>query len=377
MRIPLKKIIGKLIFIAAVCCSTVLVISNLAPFADPSKCWPVAILGILFPLLLGCTFLFFLILIFTKRKKAIFPFLAIVISMPNIFTSFGFTVFSTFKEAKVREQVRVLTWNVGLMNYTALDSNEAIKNNAIILNKLKAANADIVCLQEFFTCIVPGNYYNFIDSIAVTMQYPYHYFSKDIPKFEGNFYSGNIIFSKYKIIDTQKIIYPKPFYGSIIKATVIVGRDTTDVFTTRLQSVHFGSSQYKELGDIKKGNDSGFVGSKNILTKLRLGYNQRTAQVNIAKDFLNKSKQPLIFTGDFNDVPVSYTYHFLKNNLDDSWQKKGTGLGRTFVYISPTLRIDHIFFNNYFSVTQVKRIFADGGSDHNAVVSDLNLTRKN
>jgi endonuclease/exonuclease/phosphatase family metal-dependent hydrolase len=377
MMILIKRIIRKLIFIIAICCSTVLVISNLAPFAEPSKWWPMALLGILFPLLLGCTFLFFLVFIFVKRKKALFPFLAIVISIPNISTSFGFNVFSTFKEAKAKEQVRVLTWNVGLMNYTALDSNEAIKNNTIILDKIKQANADIVCLQEFFTAVIPGNHYNFIDSISKTMQYPYHYFSRDIPKFEGNFYSGNIIFSKYKIIDTQKIIYPKPFYGSIIKATVIMAQDTTDVFTTRLQSVHFGSSQYKELGDIKKGKDSGFVGTKNIIQKLRLGYKQRTAQVNIAKDFLSTSKRPLIFTGDFNDVPVSYTYHFLKSNLQDCWQRKGTGFGRTFVYISPTLRIDHIFFNNNFSVVQGKRIFADGGSDHNAVVSDLAIIRKN
>jgi endonuclease/exonuclease/phosphatase family metal-dependent hydrolase len=377
MTIPFKQIIRKLIFIAAVCCSTVLVISNLATVADPSKWWFIALIGIFFPLLLACTFLFFLIFIFTKRKKAIFPFLAIVISIPNIITSFGLNVSSTFNENKVKEQIRVLTWNVGLMNYTALDSNEAIKNNAIILHKLKQANADIVCLQEFFTAVIPGNYYNFIDSISATMQYPYHYFSRDIPKFDGKFYSGNIIFSKYKIIDTQKIIYPKPFYGSIIKATVVIEHDTTDVFTTRLQSVHFGSTQYKELGDIKKGKDSGFAGTKNIIQKLLLGYKQRTTQVNIAKDFLGKRKRPLIFTGDFNDVPVSHTYHFLKSNLTDCWQKKGTGLGRTFVYISPTLRIDHIFVNNYFSVTQVNRIFADGGTDHNAVVSDLNFTRKN
>lgn len=377
MTIPLKKIISKLIFIAAVCCSIILFTSNLAPFANPSKYWPVALLGILFPILLCCTFLFFLILIFIKRKKALFPLVAIIISIPNIFTSIGFNVFSTFKEAKIKEQVRVLTWNVGLMNYTATDSNEAIKNNAIILNKLKVANADIVCLQEFFTAVIPGNYYNFIDSICKTMQYPYHYFSRDIPKFDGQFYSGSIIFSKYKIIDTQKIIYPKPFNGSIIKATVIIENDTADVFTTRLQSVHFGSNEYKDLGNIKKGNDNGFEGSKNIIQKLRMGYNQRTTQVNLAKDFLNKSKRPLIFMGDFNDVPISYTYHFLKNDLNDCWQKKGSGFGRTFVYLSPTLRIDQIFFNNYFNVIQVKRIFADGGSDHNAVVSDLKLRSNN
>ncbi len=376
MTARLKKIINNVVFITTICCSTLLLISNLAPLVNPSKYWPIALLGILFPLLLCCTFLFFLIIFFIKRKKAIFPFLAIILSMPNMFASVGFNVFSSFKEAKVKEQVRVLTWNVGLMNYTALDSNEAIKNNTIILHKLKQANADIVCLQEFFTCVLIGNHYNFIDSISRTMQYPYYYFSRDIPKFDGKFYSGNIIFSKYKIIDTQKITYPKPFYGCIIKATVIRAQDTIDVFSTRLQSVHFGSSQYKELGDIKKGKDSGFVGSKNILQKLRFGYNQRKTQVDIAKDFLNKSKRPLIFTGDFNDVPVSYTYQSLKTGLDDCWQKKGLGLGRTFVYISPTLRIDHIFSNDFFSTIQVKSVIADGSSDHNAVVADFKLTGK-
>jgi endonuclease/exonuclease/phosphatase family metal-dependent hydrolase len=371
-----KKNINKLIFIAALSCSLLLVVSNLAPFVDPSKYWPIALLGILFPLLIICTIIFFFVLIFINRKKAIFPLSALAISIPNVSNSFGLNLFSTYKEAKEKEQIRVLTWNVGLMNYGVADSIESIKNNAIIFQKLKQANADIVCLQEFFTSITPGNYYNFIDSISKKIQYPYYYFSRDIPKFDGNFYSGNIIFSKYKIVDTQKIIYPKPFYGSIIKATLVIGQDTIDIFTTRLQSVHFGKSEYKELGDIKKGNDKGFAGSKNIIKKLRLGYSHRINQVNIAKEFLNKSIRPIIFTGDFNDVPVSYTYHYLKRNLHDSWQKKGEGLGRTFVYISPTLRIDNIFFNDSFSISQVKRIIANAGSDHNAVVSDLRVNRK-
>jgi endonuclease/exonuclease/phosphatase family metal-dependent hydrolase len=208
------------------------------------------------------------------------------------------------------------------------------------------------------------------------MNYPYHYFSFDIPKFDGKCYSGSIIFSRYIIADTQKIDYPKPFPGSIIKADVIVSGDTVDIITTRLQSVNFQRDDYRELSNIKNGNDSGFSGAKNIINKLRLGYKRRVEQVRLVKEIINKSKRPLIFTGDINDVPVSYTYSEIKNNLNDTWIKKGTGLGRTFVYISPTLRIDQIFFNAHFAIRQAKRIFAEGASDHNALVADFVLRKE-
>ncbi len=373
MNASLKNIFSSAFYTAAILCSVLLAVSNLAVWAAPDKYWAIALLGIAFPLLVIFTAIFLIIFFLTKRKRAIMPGIALLLSIPNISSSIAYSPFTTFNNGRQANSLRVLTWNTGLMNYSAADSNEAIKYNAIILQKIRQSDADVLCLQEFFTAVIPGNHYNFIDSIAATMQYPYHYFSRDYAKFEGNFYSGSIILSRFPIADTEKVFYPKPFSGSIIRAGILMGKDTVDVFTTRLQSVHFGRSEYQELGNIRNGKDSAFAGSKNIIKKLRLGYSQRANQVNIAKTFLNSSKRPLIFTGDFNDVPVSFTYHQLGKNLQDAWIKKGNGPGRTFVYLSPTLRIDNIFFNDRFKALQVKRIFADGASDHHAVLADFEL----
>lgn len=376
MKTTVKKTLLGIVFFSNMGCILLLLASNAAPYLNPYTWWPIAIAGIFFPFLVVITLLFFFFWLPVRPRKAGFSLLAILISIPNIIITSGFTIPSKFNQTKEKGDIRVITWNTGLMNYTAPDDATAIRYNGDIFRKLKETDADIICLQEFFTAVIPGHYLNFIDSIAKTMNYPYHYFSFDRSKFDGKFYSGSIIFSRYAFADTQKIDYPKPFIGSVIKAGVIIPGDTIDIITTRLQSVHFQRDDYIELGNIKSGADSRLSGTRNIINKLRLGYKQRVEQVKMVKELINKSNRPLIFTGDINDVPVSYTYSEVRNNLKDAWIKKGTGLGRTFVYLSPTLRIDQIFYDKHFKARQVKRIFAEGASDHHALVADLILKKE-
>lgn len=375
MKKSIKKTILRVIFFCNICCILVLLASNTAPYLNPYKWWPLAITGIFFPFLAIAAFFFFLFWLPIRPRKAGFSLIAILISIPNIILTFGSPFSLSFKQAKEKGDLRILTWNTGLMNYTAPDNNTAIRNNGVIFRKLKEADADIVCLQEFFTAVAPGNDFNYIEFIAKTMNYPYHYFSFDVPKFGGNAYFGSIIFSRYAIADTQELQYPKPFYGSIIKAGVIISGDTIDVITTRLQSVHFERNEYVQLNNIISGTDSGFTGTRNIINKLQLGYKRRIEQVKLLNEVIGKSTHPLLFTGDLNDVPVSYTYAEVRNELNDAWIKKGSGFGRTFAYISPTLRIDQIFFNDHFRARQVNRIFGEGVTDHYALVADLVLKK--
>jgi endonuclease/exonuclease/phosphatase family metal-dependent hydrolase len=375
MKLSLNKILFKTLFIINAGFAIILLLSNLAPGVDPDKFWPIALLGILFPLVLVANIVFILFWLLASPKKAILSFAAVLLSFPNIMSTFGLNAKQEFIQAKDAGTIRLVTWNVALMNYTQLDTVTAIQNNALIFKKLKESNADIICLQEFFTAVIPGNHYNLMDSIAKTLNYPYLYFSRDNPKFDEQFFMGNIIFSRYKIIDTQKIIYPTPFVGSIIKTGIDVNGDTIDVFTTRFQSVKFKSQDYKDMNAIKNRTDTGFTGSKNIIHKLRDAYGQRKEQVLLAKSFMMKSKRPVLFSADINDVPVSFTYAALHKNMNDTWVKEGHGLGKTFQYLSPTLRIDHIFFDDHFVSRQVQRIFSKDETDHYGIVADLAIKK--
>jgi endonuclease/exonuclease/phosphatase family metal-dependent hydrolase len=377
MKAPIKNLLIRLIFFLNLICLALLLCSNLAPYLNPSLYWPVALTGILFPLLFLAACLFAFLWFFVKPKKSLLSAIVILTSIPNVIATFGFNFSGSFVQTKQTGTLRVLTWNVALMSYTEPDSVVAIKNNLVIFKKLRESDADIICLQEFFSAVIPGNHYNLMDSISRTLNYPYYYFSRDDAKFNETFYNGSIIFSRYKIVDSQKTVFPGNYAGSIIKAGIAVNTDTINIMTTRLQSVKFKSNDYKELGDIKKGTADGIAGSKSIINKLRAGYKNRVIQINIVNTITGESKRPVILTGDMNDVPVSYTYSKMKMNMVNAWENKGFGLGKTFKYISPTLRIDQIFFSRSFSATQIKRIIASGESDHNAVVTDLLLIKKN
>jgi len=376
MKLSIKKTSLKILFLINIAFIIILLLSDLAPVVDPYKFWPIAILGILFPLLIVGSLVFILFWLLVSPKRALLSFAALLLSIPNIMSTFAFNTPQHFIKAKEPGTIRLVTWNVALMNYTESDTVKAIQNNALIFKKLKDTDADIICLQEFFTAVIPGNHYNLMDSIAKTMNYPYLYFSRDHPKFDEQFFTGSIIFSRYKIIDTQKIIFPTPFIGSIIKTGIVFNNDTIDVFTTRFQSVKFKSQDYKDMNAIKNRTDTGFTGSKNIVRKLKDAYAQRKEQVILAKNLMNESKRPVLFSGDINDVPVSFTYAFLHKNMNDVWVKKGYGLGKTFQYLSPTLRIDHIFFNDAFIARQVNRILSKEEADHYGIIADFSITKK-
>jgi len=375
MNRSVKRIILRLLFWGNIGCILLLLAGNAAPWLEPGRWWPVALAGMFFPLMVVAVFLFFFFWLMVRPWKSVFSLLALLVSIPNCIITFGFAIPLKFNPYKKEGDIRIVTWNTGLMNYTAPDSNTAIRKNEIIFQKLRDSDADIICLQEFFTAVVPGHHLNFIDSIAKMTGLPYHYFSFDVPKFEGKFYSGTILFSRFALTDTQRIAYPEPFAGCILKAGVVTGGDTIDIMTTRLQSVHFERDDYRALNNLKSGSEGGLPGAKNIIHKLRQGYRQRMGQVKMLKELIRKSNRPLVVTGDINDVPVSYTYAEIRNDLNDAWIKKGSGLGRTFIYISPTLRIDQVFYSDHFEARQVDRILSGKASDHNGLVTDLVLKK--
>ncbi|HEV7621529.1 MAG TPA: endonuclease/exonuclease/phosphatase, partial [Flavisolibacter sp.] len=76
---------------------------------------------------------------------------------------------------------------------------------------------------------------------------------------------------------------------------------------------------------------------------------------------------------DFNDVPNSYTYFTIRDEqLQDAFLKTGLGIGRTYSYIAPTLRIDYLFTTKQFKINQFNRIIKNY-SDHYMLVTDLEL----
>ena len=111
--------------------------------------------------------------------------------------------------------------------------------------------------------------------------------------------------------------------------------------------------------------------SKQLSHHLR-GIIFRAPQADFVKEEISKSAHPFVITGDFNDVPNSYTYFKISDGLQDAFLKKGFGIGRTFSALSPTLRIDHILTTKDFDVLQFNRQVKPL-SDHYMIIADLKL----
>lgn len=309
--------------------------------------------------------------LFVKRKYALISAISLLIGLKSISVFFAVHGFSKFNTEKEPGSIRIATWNVARFIELKKNNNEGSHTRLRMMEQIQRENADILCLQEFHTSTNP-DFYNNIYAVQ-KLGYPYYYFSFDQDG-DRHFYSS-IIFSKYPIIDSGIVRYPRPTINEVlIEADIKVNNDTLRVYTTHLQSLQFRKEDYDKIDEIKGGSDSLLSNSRTIFSKLKRGIVNRSIQADIIHELLSDSPHPVLFCADLNDIPNSYTYSTVKGDMQDAFLKKGFGIGRTFSALSPTLRIDYIFADHHFKIRQFKRILKRY-SDHYMLVSDVELKK--
>ena len=345
-------------------------------FLHPGRWWIISLLGLVFPLLLLVVLVFFICWLFipSHRKWAFLSLAALVAGWSNIHSFLAFHVGRSFTAEKPPHALRILTWNVRSWD-EAFFKKGVPGNRPGMMEFIRGQQADVLCFQEFFE---PHNkeYAPNISYIQQELHYPYYYFSRDYRRGDGLYEAGVIIFSRYPIVDSLIMHYAHP-YGlrtteSLIGADIDVGGSRIRVFTTHLQSVQFRHKEFHDIEIIKNVDDSILQASRSIVKKLKNAYIRRGDQAEAVRAQLDKSPYPAVMCGDFNDVPNSYTYFTIRGGWQDAFIKKGLGIGRTYVNISPTLRIDYILADPRLEVLQCRK-FAPPYSDHHPVVADLQI----
>ena len=348
-------------------------LSCLVPYLNPQRWWFISFFGLGFPILLLMV-VFFAIgwLILLKPRYALISGIALLLGIKSISIFFAFHKNQAFNYKKEPQTIRVASWNVARFVELKRNNNKGSGVRLKMFDLIKQQDADVLCLQEFHTSI-DSSYWDNIKPIQEELGYPYYYFSFDNDG--DNHYYSSIIFSRYPIIDTGKIRYPRPTLPDVLLHTDIkVNNDTVRVFTTHLQSLQFGKREYDKIDKIANARDSLLANSRSILAKLKKGFSYRSIQADLAHKIIKDSPHPVILCGDLNDVPNSYTYFTVRGSMQDAFLKKGFGIGRTFTSLSPTLRIDYILADKHFKVKQFKRVLKKY-SDHYMLVADLQLKK--
>ena len=348
----IRRFTRSILLIPTILVALLFVLACLASELNPLRWWFVGALSLLLPYLVIILVFAFIFWLITKPKASLIPLLALMIGWRQIKVVFSYHIFSSFTtENKTPETIRLVSWNVASMYGISQQKSNKKYDRREIAATIQGLNPDIICLQEFNHSETQGPYANNIGLFSAA--YPYYYFSKDVNLRNGFYQSGSIIFSKYPIIHTQKIRYPKGISESFIYVDILHGMDTLRVFNVHLQSYKFSSQDYQDIRSIKNQSDSTLQASYSILKKMQLAYSRRAVQAGMIRRSADSTTLPGIICGDFNDVPASYAYFKIRGpHRYDAFLKKSWGIGRTFYAIAPTLRIDYILPETRFKVRQ-------------------------
>ncbi len=345
-----------------------LLISYLAAYVPPDVFWPVAFIGLAYPILVIINLLFVIFWVILVRKYFIVSLLAIALGWPHLLTHIRFNSHEDL--AHKHPKIKVMSYNVRLFDlYNWKDSKSRVTRDKIF-DLINAEAPDIICFQEFYKG--DKRHFKVMDTLLTFQQAKYYHVSY-IRNKKGMTPFGIAIFSRFPIINNKAVTSHTSEYNFCIYSDVLIGADTVRVINTHLESIRLGREDYLFVSDLaanKTENHSISKGSLKIFGKMRTAYSKRAEQVRAVRTEIEKSPYPVILCGDFNDTPSSYAYHKVAQKLKDSFVDAGIGIGKSYSGILPAYRIDYIFHDTAFSAYQFRTIKAEY-SDHYPVTTLL------
>ena len=329
------------------------------------------ILVIAFPFLLIVLFLLAVIGFFLFKKTAVLLCILLPLGWRNITHSFVFGN-SKWQSQKDSNTLRILTWNVrGFINPQVINKTEKEQRKPL-LQLISRYNPDILCIQEYRNIensVHAGCARKELDS----MGYRYQYFSNDSIFHLRNmtFQSGVVLYSKYAFTDSNRtLIFSANEKEHLISADISWQGKKLRLFTAHLLSYAF----FKDTLHTGESGENiyrvSYHHKRSIFSKLVHIEQTHEQQVNIIRNAIQQSPYPVVYCGDINATPASYTYRFLRGDLQDAFLQKGSGIGNTFSELLPTLRIDMCFPAKEFSVLQCTTVH-EKLSDHYPVITDI------
>jgi len=347
--------------------------------------WIVSLFALAAFYLLLLLFIFFIFWIFARSKWALLFLIVVAFCWTPITKILPFRTPTNFIVKKQDAAIRIMSWNVAQFDIMNYRKSHSIHDKMIDL--INEYQPDIACFQEMVAgdSIVDLNnsyyhkypFYSLVDfelALHFSDEYYSYNWKEDYLAYQ---HFGIVIFSRYPIIDRHTIsTYPNDYNSIFQYVDIVKGIDTLRVFNIHLQSLKFSNANLKYIDNPSIESAEDVKISKSIVGKLKIGFIKHKVQADRIKEELNKSPYPVILCGDFNDVPNSYAYETIGKGLQNAFEQKGTGLGRTFSGIAPTLHIDNIFVDKRYQINQFTTI-PKNLSDHFPIITDITCLKEN
>lgn len=320
----------------------------------------ISFLPLVMPLLLLGNLVMLLFWILRWRAMAFLPLAIAVLGIGATGLFFKPTLTKDYGQQDINADVKVMTYNVMGMNNRV--NNRLISSLGQISEAIDSVRPDILCIQEFQSTRTASR--KRFDSHISWLNYSRVRYKIDTGQDYG---WGIATYSRYPIANCGYIDF-EGVTNSAMWCDVVIRRDTIRVFNAHLQSTSISDADQDFISNMEFVSDTTRNEKfKNIFHKLKLNYTIRAIQADSVKAAIERSPYKVIVCGDFNDTPLSYTYHRMRSGLNDSFKKAGHGAAYTFKGFFNLLRIDYVLYSDELKAVQYDSPYFES-SDHKPVV---------
>lgn len=338
-----------------------LLLSYAAAFFNPDFFWPIAFFGLAYLPILIINIFFVIVWLFRKPKNALLSTVTILLGWSLMTQHITFNKTELFHHTD--STLRTMSYNVHLLVNA---EDEEISTKDSVINIINDVNPDVLCMQEFQSTLSGQN--TFMERLKKECGFEDYYFgTANYNDYHGY---GQIIYSKYPIVNSGSIT--KNAYGinRIIFADIVRNEDTIRVYNVHLRSFGLQSEDKEFIQNPSESADGEKVNTKRVSRKLRDAFSNRGSQALSLTEHIRQTDYSKVVMGDFNDTPMSYSVNVIDRELNNAFKEKGNGWGVTHYKLFPVLQIDYIFTDfEVLDYNIVKKKF----SDHYPIWADLKI----
>jgi len=314
-----------------------------AGYISPARFWLPVLFGLAYPYLALVNFIFIIFWIVTRRIYFLIPLVALLIGWRDMKATVAFHRHHAADTSFF--SLKLLSYNLNNLS----NSSHRFDINLMqqVTRYLNRESAGIITLQEFYSNVRDFN--DQLRSLSEKLSLPYYHFDFYTPSETGNHTYALLLFSKYPIVSSGTLRGANTKAYAIYCDVVTDRSDTIRIYDIHLASIHFKSDDYAFINDRQHypGDHTNFRERvRRILLKIKKASQVRADQAKKLRSHVDQCPYPVIISGDFNDVPTSYTYHKLARNFSDAFTEAGYGFGYTFTgLLLVPLQIDHILLS--------------------------------
>jgi endonuclease/exonuclease/phosphatase family metal-dependent hydrolase len=356
------KIIDRIIQLALWISSSILLISYATPFFHPASIPWLPFMGLMYPV-----WVFSAVIITTIAliRKIPFKYIGVFVLFIGLAFHVRLISYSFFDPAPTENSIKLLTYNVRLFGVYD-DTTTHSRDN--IFKLIREEQPDIACFQEYYRQDKPTSFETY-DSIRQIMNsIDYHERSAHNERGKRNF--GIAIFSKYPMIARGDVMFESQGtmdFNYCVFADVVCRKDTVRIYNVHLQSIRLS-----EPGSAPTPGTLSML--KTGIKKMNSAYIKRADQARKVIEHMESSPYPIVVCGDFNDTPMSYTYHQFYKKMTDGFREASFGLGATYIGRIPAGRIDYVFHTDELSCSNFN-VHKVSYSDHRPITCTINFSK--